>query len=166
MATDGSYDMGLDVMTRAAALIAVLGTAVVYGTGVFCAIVLRPALASVDDRALVAVTGNVHRYGDRRMPVPGVLGIVATAVSALLATVAAHWAQVIAAVVALALLLVWIVLYTQVSVPINRQLTAAADSGKPLPNARVLQAKWDSIINARALLQGLALAALCVVLMI
>ncbi|WFR70998.1 DUF1772 domain-containing protein [Prescottella defluvii] len=158
--------MGVDLMTRAAVLIAVLGTAVVYGTDVFCAIVLRPALASVDDRVLVAVTGNVHRYGDRRMPVPGVLGVVATAVSAVLATVAAHWAQAIAAGVALVLLLVWIVLYTQVSAPINRQLTAAADAGKALPNARVLQAKWGSIIGARAWLQGLALASLCVVLMI
>ena len=67
--------MDLDLITRAAALIAVLGTAVVYGTDVFCAIVLRPALALVDDRALVAVMGSVHRYGDRRMPVPGVLGV-------------------------------------------------------------------------------------------
>ena len=81
--------MALDLITRAAALIAVLGTAVVYGTDVFCAIVLRPALALVDDRALVAVMGSVHRYGDRRMPVPGVLGIMATATSAVLATVAA-----------------------------------------------------------------------------
>ena len=63
------------------ALIAVLGTAVVYGTDVFCAIVQRPALALVDDRALLAVMGNIHRYGDRRMPVPGVLGLVAAAIS-------------------------------------------------------------------------------------
>src|SRR5690349_5521725 len=80
-------------LARIAALIAVLGTAVVYGTDVFCAIVLRPALASVDDGALVAVTGSVHRYGDRRMPVPGVLGVLATAASAVLAAVTAHWAQ-------------------------------------------------------------------------
>jgi hypothetical protein len=158
--------MALDLITRAAALIAVLGTAVVYGTDVFCAIVLRPALALVDDRALVAVTGSVHRYGDRRMPVPGVLGVVATATTAVLAAVATHWAQAIAAAAALVLLLVWIVLYAQVSAPVNRQLTAAADAGKTLPNGRVLQAKWDRIIGARAMLQGLALAALCVVLMI
>jgi hypothetical protein len=158
--------MVLDLITRSAALIAVLGTAVVYGTDVFCAIVLRPALASVDDGALVAVTGSVHRYGDRRMPVPGVLGFVAAAASAVLATVAAHWAQATAAGAALVLLLVWIVLYTRVSAPINRQLTAAADAGKALPNGRVLQAKWDSIIDARAMLQALALAALCVALMI
>jgi hypothetical protein len=112
------------------------------------------------------VTGSVHRYGDRRMPVPGVLGVLATAASAVLAAVAAHWAQAIAAGAALVLLLVWIVLYTQVSAPINRQLTAAADAGQPLPNGRVLQAKWDRIIGRRAMLQGLALAALCVVLTI
>ena len=158
--------MAFYLITRAAALIAVLGTAVVYGTDVFCAIVMRPALASVDDDALVAVTGSVHRYGDRRMPVPGVLGFFAAAVSAVLAAVTAHWAQAIAAGAALLVLLVWLVLYTRVSAPINRQLTAAADAGKALPNGRVLQAKWDSIIGARALLQVLALAALCVALMI
>jgi len=158
--------MVLDLITRAAALLAVLGTAVVYGTDVFCAIVLRPALASVDDRALVAVMGSEHRYGDRRMPVPWVLGFFAAAVSGVLAGVTAHWAQAIAAGAALLVLLVWIVLYTRVSAPINRQLTAAADAGKALPNGRVLQAKWDSIIGARALLQVLALAALCVALMI
>ena len=58
---------------NAAALIAVLGTGVVYGTDVFCAMVLRPAFARIDDAALVAVTGYVHRDGDRRMPIPGVL---------------------------------------------------------------------------------------------
>ncbi|OBG96286.1 DUF1772 domain-containing protein [Mycobacterium sp. E3251] len=157
--------MVLDVMTRAAALIAVLGTAVVYGTDVFCAIVLRPALAVVDDDALVVVTGRVHQFGDRRMPVPGVLGVVATATSAVLATVAVNWAQAIAAGVALVVLLVWLALYTRVSAPINRRLTAAADASRRLPDGRALQEKWDSIIGARATLQGVAVAALCVVLM-
>jgi hypothetical protein len=82
-----------------------------------------------------------------------------------LAAVTAHWAQAIAAGAALLLLLIWIVLYRQVSAPINRQLTAAADARRPLPNGRVLQAKWDRIIGARAMLQALALAALCVALM-
>jgi hypothetical protein len=158
--------MVLDLIIRAAALTAVAGTAVVYGTDTFCAIVLRPALASVDDRALVAVMGSVHRYGDRRMPVPGVLGVVATATSVVLAAVAGHWAQAIAAGAALVLLLVWLVLYARVSAPINRQLTAAAAAGKTVPNGRVLQAHWDGVIGARAILQGLAVAALCVVLAI
>ena len=158
--------MSLDLLTRAAALIAVLSTAGVYGTDVFCAIGLRPALAAGDDDALVAVMGRAHRYGDRRLPVPGVLGVVATALSVVLAAVAAHWAQASAAGAALALLVIWLVLYTQVSAPINRQLTAAADAHQSLANGRALQAKWDSIIYARAALQGLAVAALCVGLML
>ena len=60
-------------LARMAALVSVLAAAIVYGTDVFCAVVQRPALARVDDRALVAVMGNVHLYGDRRMPVPGAL---------------------------------------------------------------------------------------------
>jgi hypothetical protein len=158
--------MAFELFTRVAALIAVLGTAVVYGTDVFCAIVMRPALAFIDDDALAAVMGSVHRYGDRRMPVPGVLGLAAAAASAVLAAVAGDWMQAVAAGAALVLLLAWIVLYTRVSAPINRQLTAAADDGRTLPNGRALQAKWDRIIDARAVLQGLAVAALCAALTI
>ena len=90
-------------LVHLAALIAVLGTAVVYGTDVFCAVVQRPALAAVDDRALVAVMGNVHRYGDRRMPLPGAVGILGTAISAALAAAAGNWAQAVPAATALGL---------------------------------------------------------------
>jgi|SRR5690349_19297296 hypothetical protein len=158
--------MSLTQLTQMAALIAVMGTAVVYGTDVFCAMVLRPALARVDDAALGAVTGFVHRYADRRMPGPGVIGVVAAAASTALAALAGHWAQAILAGIAVVLLLVHLLLYTRVSAPINRQLTAAAEGGQALPHVRVLQANWDRIINARAILQGLALAALCVALTI
>src|SRR6266566_1850149 len=100
-----------------AALIAVLSTGVIYGTDAFCALVQRPALAGVDDATLTAVMGNVHRFGDRRLPVRA---------------------------------------------PINRALTAAADKHQTPSNARALQRDWDRIIVPRAVLQGLAIAALCV----
>jgi Domain of unknown function (DUF1772) len=148
-----------------AALIGVLGTAVVYGTDVFCAMVQRPALARIDDVALVAVMGNVHRYGDRRMPLPGVLGLIAAAASAMVAAAAGRWVPAVMAGAAVALLLVWLVLYVRVSAPINRQLTAAAQAHDVPANARVLQANWDRVITARATLQGLAVCALCVALL-
>lgn len=148
-------------LARMAALIAVLGTAAVFGTDVFCAMVQRPALAAVDDRALVAVMGNVHRYGDRRMPVPGVVGLVAAAASAALAALAGRWAEAVPAGAALFLLLTWLVLYARISAPINRQLAAAARSRDVPSNARALQDNWDRIINARAIIQGLAVTALC-----
>lgn len=156
--------MSLIQFAQLAALIAVIANAVVYGTDVFCAIVLRPALAHVDDRAMAAVSGFVHRYGDRRMPVPGVVGLVVACASAALAALAGKWAQAVSAGVAVVLLSVWLLLYLRVSAPINRQLTAAAGSARVLPNVRLLQADWDRIINARAVLQGLALAALCLAL--
>ena len=153
-------------MAHVFALIAVLGTAVVYGTDVFCALVQRPALADVDDRALVAVMGNIHRYGDRRMPVPGVIGIAAAVVSAVFAAASGCWAQAIAAGVAVGVLVVWLALYLLVSAPINRQLTAAAGQPVPPVNARELQHNWDRVITIRAVLQGLAVTALCVALLI
>jgi Domain of unknown function (DUF1772) len=153
-------------MAHVFALIAVLGTAVVYGTDVFCALVQRPALAQVDDRALLVVMGNVHRYGDRRMPVPGVIGIAAAVVSAVFAAASGRCAQAIAAGVAVGLLMVWLALYLVVSAPINRQLTAAADQSEPPRNARALQHSWDRVITIRAVLQGLAVTALCAALLI
>jgi Domain of unknown function (DUF1772) len=151
-------------LARVAALIGVLGTAVVFGTDVFCAMVQRPALARVDDRALVAVMGYVHRYGDRRMPIPGVIAMAATAASVAFAAVARSWVTAIAAAAALALLLVWLTLYIKVSAPVNRQLTTAAIAREVPVNARALQADWDRVINARAVLQGLAVCALCAAL--
>lgn len=146
------------------AVAAVLGTAVVYGTDVFCATVQRPALARVDDRALLSVMGNIHRYGDRRMPVPGVIGVVAATLSAGLAAASARWTQAGAAGIAVALLVVWLAIYLRVSAPINRQLTAAADQCGAAIDARALQRNWDAVITARAILQGLAVAALCATL--
>jgi hypothetical protein len=147
------------------ALIAVLGTGVVYGTDVFCAMVQRPALARIDDRALLAVMGNIHRYGDRRMPVPGVLGLVAAAISAVFAATAGRWTQAVAAGVAVGLLMVWLLIYLRVSAPINQQLTAAIGQSDPAVNARELQHNWDGVITLRAVLQGLAVTALCTALL-
>jgi hypothetical protein len=156
--------MTVELAIRAGLLVAVLTTAVIYGTDVFCAVVLKPALASADERILVAITGRVHRFGDRRMPFPGALGIVASAAVAIAAALTAHWTQAIAAGVAAALLVVWITLYLRVSAPINRRLTAAVDANQDLPDGRALQAKWDQVIGLRATLQGLSVAALCIAL--
>lgn len=153
-------------LAKVLALVAVLATAVVFGTDVFCAVVLRPSLAAVDDRSLVAVMGNVHRFGDRRMPVPGVLGVVAAMASATLFAVAGQWAHAIVASCAVALLLGWVVLYVRISAPVNRALTEAAGSCHIPNDARALQDKWDRIINTRAIVQGLALTALGLTLII
>jgi hypothetical protein len=150
----------MTLFAQLAALVAILGTGVVYGTDAFCALVQRPALAGVDDATLTAIMGNVHRYGDRRMPAPGILGLIAAATATVLAAVAGHAAESATAGVAFVLLVGWVVLYLRISAPINRTLTAAADAHQTPANARALQHHWDRIIVPRAVLQGLALAAL------
>jgi hypothetical protein len=154
------------VVTQVAALLAILGVGLVWGTDAFCALVQRPALARVDDVALTRVMGNVHRYGDQRMPVPGVVGLVGSLATAVLAVLTGHALAAVTAGTALVLLVVWLVLYTRVSAPINRSLTTAVDRGETPENARALQAGWDRIIVPRASLQGLALLALGVTLVL
>lgn len=150
----------MTLLTQLAALLAIMGTGVVYGTDVFCAIAQRPALARVDDAALTAVMGNLHRYADRRMPVPDGIAVLFSAVATTLAAVTGHWSAFVAAGLALSLLVVWMILYARISAPINRALTAAVDNHETPANARTLQHNWDRIIVLRATLQGVAVLAL------
>ena len=151
----------MTLLSQLAALAAIVGTGVVYGTDVFCALVQRPALARVDDATLTAVMGNVHRFADRRMPAPGILGIAAAAVAAGVAASAGRAAASAPAAGAFVVLVGWLALYLRVSAPINRILTTAADAHDTPPDARALQRDWDRIIVPRAVLQGLAVVALC-----
>lgn len=150
----------MTLLAQLAALVAIVSTAVVYGTDAFCALVQRPALARVDDATLTAVMGNVHRYGDRRMPAPGIIGLIAAAAASVIAAVAGRPAQSVTAGVAVLLLVVWVALYLCISAPINRTLTAAADAHQAPADARALQHDWDRIIVPRAVVQGLAVTAL------
>ncbi|HEY3956154.1 MAG TPA: hypothetical protein VGM53_22520 [Streptosporangiaceae bacterium] len=151
----------MTLLSQLAALAAIVGTAVVYGTDVFCALVQRPALARVDDATLAAVMGNLHRFADRRMPALGILGVAGAAAAASLAAAAGRPAAAATAVAAFLLLAGWLVLYLRISAPVNRTLTAAADAHETPRNARALQRDWDRVIVPRAVLQGLAVAALC-----
>jgi hypothetical protein len=144
--------------------VAIVANAVVYGTDVFGAIVLRPAIAAVDDRTLTQLLGNVHRIADRRFPVIGAGGLIAAVAMTALAAAGGHWVSAAAGALAVLALVVFIVVYNRVSKPVNMALTAAALAGRVPGDARELQARWDSVINARVALQTVALAALCVAL--
>jgi hypothetical protein len=151
-------------LSQILAAIAIMSCAVIYGTDVFCALVQRPALAHVDDRALTSVMGRIHQYGDRRLPAPGAVGIIAAAAGAVTAAIAGRAVAAAAAAIAVAVLAAWLIIYLRVSAPVNRALTAAATTGHLPPDARSLQDNWDRVIVTRAILQGIAVAALCAAL--
>lgn len=149
------------MLSHITALIAVLGTGIIYGTDTFSALVLRPAIGRVDDAALLSVMGNVHRYGDRRLPAPGIIGILGAATASVFAALAGHPTSSALAGAAFVLLVLWLVLYLRMSPPINRVLAVAAAAHDTSVDARALQHDWDRTIVLRATLQGLAVAALC-----
>ncbi len=145
-------------------VMSVLASGIIYGTDVFSAIVLRPALALVDDRTLVNTMGRVHDFGDRRLRVPGVAGLVAAIAGTVVVAWAGHLGATIAGAVAVLALAIWLIIYVRISAPINSRLTAASQRGEIPSDARQLQQRWDSVITPRSGLQMLAIIALCTVL--
>ena len=149
---------GIEVL----ASLAILANAVIYGTDVFGALVLCPAIGAVDDRTLTRVMGHVHRIADRRIAAISIGGLIVTAATTALAAATGRWVSTAAGALATLALIIFAVVYTRVSKPVNTALTAAALADRVPNDARQLQARWDSVINARVALQTIALAALCV----
>lgn len=144
--------------------VAILANAVVYGTDVFGAIVLRPAVAAVDDRTLTQLLGHIHRIADRRFSAIGAVGLIAAVATAVAAAVSGHWLSAVSALVATLALIGFLVVYTRISKPVNAVLTTAAVAGEVPADARRLQNRWESVIVARVVVQTVALVALCVAL--
>jgi hypothetical protein len=81
--------------------LAILANAVIYGTDVFGAIVLRPAIAAVDDRTLTHLLGHVHPIADRR-----------SVAMAALAAASGHWVSTAADALATLALIIFLAIYT------------------------------------------------------
>jgi len=145
---------------QALTTLSVLAVGIVYGTDVFCAIVLGPALALVDDRTLVSTMGRVHDFGDRRLRVPGIVGIVTAIAATAVAAASGYVGASVAGAIAVVALAAWLVIYVRISAPVNARLTGAAQRGETPADARQLQSRWDSVITARSGLQMLAIVAL------
>ena len=106
--------------------LAILANAVIYGTDVFGAIVLRPAIAAVDDRTLTQLLGHIHRIADRRFAAIGIGGLIATVATVALAAASGHWVSTAAGAIATLALIIFLAIYNRVSKPVNTALTAAA----------------------------------------
>ena len=128
-------------------ILASLANAVIYGTDVFGAIVMRPAIAAVDDRALTQLLGDIHRIADRRFPAIGAAGLIAAMATAALAGASGHWVSAAAAALATLALVIFLAIYNRVSTRVNIALTAAARADRVPGDARQLQARWDSVIT-------------------
>jgi Domain of unknown function (DUF1772) len=142
-------------------LVGILCTAVVFGTDMFFLTVGRPALRLASQSAGTEVMGFVHAFGDARMPIWGVLAILANLFLGLL-TRGGHRGLYILSFSALVL---FVVIYNRLSKPINQIQTEAAKTGRTIENARELQASWDRSVMIRVPLLVVTLLAQCLALL-
>ena len=144
-----------------ASLIGIQSTAVVCGTDMFFLSVGRPALRLASPSAGTEVMGFIHRFGDTRMPIWGVLAILSNFLLALFSRSGHrgfHFAS-------LSMLILFVVIYNRLSKPINRLQTEAARTERRLDNARELQASWDRSVMIRTPLLVVSLLAQCLALL-
>jgi hypothetical protein len=115
----------MNTVATGAALVAIVTTALIYGTDLFCALVLRPAAGGAADSSVADLLGRVHEYGDRRLPVPGAVSVLATA----LATATSDdGAARIGGAIALLALLAWLAIYTRIITSSSAPLLPATPS--------------------------------------
>jgi hypothetical protein len=153
----------MNTLAIATAVVGILSGAIIYGTDLFCALVVRPAASGAADASVADLIGRIHEYGDRRLPVPGVVSIIAAGLAVAVSDgVPAH----IGAGVALITLLAWLAIYLRVSAPINKRLRAAAVAYTVPADTKELQQRWDRVIWLRAALQATALAGLLAVILV
>lgn len=145
----------------AAALAGMLSTAVVCGTDMFFLTCARPALRLASSAAGTEVMGYFHKFGDARMPIWGIAGIVSNLLLAVFSRGERRWLSV----AALAMLILFVVVYARWSKPINAMQTEAAMTGKSLSQGRALQDSWDRSLRVRVPLLAGSLLAQCLVLL-
>jgi hypothetical protein len=138
-----------------ASLVGLISTAVIFGTDTYFLTVGRPALRLASPSTATEVMGFLHLFGDRRMPIWGVLAILSNLLLALLGTVE----QRVFYLLSFSMLILFVVIYNRFSKPINRLQTEAAKTGGRLDNARALQASWDRSLMVRVPVLGICMLA-------
>ena len=143
-------------------LVGILSTAVVCGTDMFFLTIGRPALRLASPSAGTEVMGFFHMFADVRMPIWGVLAILANLLLAALSRSGQRWFYL----ASLLMLILFVILYNLLSKPINRIQTRAARNGEKLDNGRELQASWDRVLWIRVPLLVVSLLAQCLALLV
>ena len=153
----------MNTIATTIAVVAIFSAAIIYGTDLFCALIVRPAASGAAEASVADLIGRIHEYGDRRLPIPGVISIIAAGLA--IATSDSAPAR-IGGAIALVALLVWLAIYLRISAPINKRLRAAAADHTVPADTQNLQQRWDSVIWVRAILQAVALAGLLTIIVI
>ncbi len=138
-----------------ASLAGLMSTAVIFGTDMFFLTVGRPGLRLAPQATSTEVMGFIHLFGDKRMPIWGILALL----SNLLLVLFSGSRHRTFYLLSLSMLILFVVIYDRLSKPINRLQTAAARTGRRLDNAGALQASWDRSLMMRVPLLAVSMLA-------
>jgi DMSO/TMAO reductase YedYZ heme-binding membrane subunit len=141
--------------------VAILATAVVFGTDVFFALVGKKAAAKSKDSSIADLMAHFHEVADARMPFIGITAIVATLLQVIIAGLQTIRGQL--AIGALIALLIHLSIYFIISKPVNNVMVEGIKFGRLVSNIRQLQQRWDKVIALRALLLLTAMAGLLMI---
>lgn len=130
--------------------IAIVATAVLFGTDVFFALVGKKAAAKSKDSSVADVIGHFHEIADARMPFIGVTAIVTTILQVVFYDAKTSAGEL--AVTASTVLLVHLAIYFTISKPVNNIMVEGVKFGRIVENIRQLQQRWDKVIELRAVL--------------
>ena len=144
-----------------ASLAGLISTAVIFGTDMFFLTVGRPALKLAPQSTATELMGFIHLFGDRRMPIWGILAMFSN-LFLILVSRSGHRAFYL---LSLSMLILFVFIYDRFAKPINRLQTEAAKKGTRLDNARVLQVSWDRLLVMRVPLLAVSMFAQFVALL-
>ena len=144
-----------------ASLAGLISTAVIFGTDMFFLTVGRPALKLAPQSTATELMGFIHLFGDRRMPIWGILAMFS---NLFLILVSRSWHRAFY-LLSLSMLILFVFIYDRFAKPINRLQTEAAKKGTRLDNARVLQVSWDRLLVMRVPLLAVSMFAQFVALL-
>ncbi len=137
--------------------IAIICTAVVFGTDVFFALIGKKSAIKSKESSIADVFGHFHELADVRMPFFG-----ATAILTTLAQFIFYGIHSIPGKLSMAALLGMVsqlLIYILISKPVNVTMVDSVRYGRVLNNVRELQERWDKVILWRAI--SLLLAIVC-----
>jgi len=153
-------NLNLIMVLQALNGIAIICTAVVFGTDVFFALIGKKSVLKSKESSIADVFGHFHEVADKRMPFFGVTAILTT-----IAQVIIYGIHSISGKLAMAALLGMIsqlLIYIFISKPVNDTMVDSVKYGRVLNNVRELQERWDKVIIWRAL--SLLLSMVCLVI--
>jgi hypothetical protein len=135
--------------------VAIVATAVVFGTDVFFALVGKKAAAKSKDASIADLMAHFHEVADARMSFIGITAIVTTLMQVIFAGAKSVQGQL--SIVSLTALLVHLAIYFIVSKPVNNIMVESVKFGRLVSNIRALQQQWDKMIGLRAFLLLIAI---------